>query len=233
MKPEEPKKEIQMHMEVQPARPKIGAGERHKAATELREREMKTNAPKGKVEILAKSMAFGDGGDEDGGERSRALYITKATQRHGELQREAKELDFKTRMYLVYTCVNATDMCLVCSRANATGIRPAPSGTIAIGKGTLPLGHHGQGKRQGRPPRAFAKQDAQPALQPARAPHERPSRCGPGTSTPPSADGPQEKQSPPPPPTQKFSARTTACPPSQAPAPRTKLPGQVTRVGPW
>ena len=33
-----------------------------------------------------------------------------------------------------------------------------------------------------------SKPTSQP-MQPARAPHDRPSRCGPGTSTPPSADG--------------------------------------------
>ena len=44
-----------------------------------------------------------------------------------------------------------------------------------------------------------SKPTSQP-MQPARAPHDRPSRCGPGTSTPPSADRIcKEKQTPPPP----------------------------------
>ena len=56
---------------------------------------MKNNALKPKDESPAKSMALGNDDDEDGGERSQTYYITKAAQKHGELQREGDELDPK------------------------------------------------------------------------------------------------------------------------------------------
>ena len=63
------------------------------------------------------------------------------------------------------------------------------------------------------------------SMQPARAPHDRPSRCGPGTSTPHSANRVDKKNQTPPPPAASRSPAPgpQQCPPRPAPAPRTKL----------
>jgi hypothetical protein len=55
---------------------------------------MKNNALKPKDESPAKSMALGNDDDEDGGERSQAYYITKAAQKHGELQKNKAKVHY-------------------------------------------------------------------------------------------------------------------------------------------